>query len=257
LPVDVTPVSRRDFSRNHYEGRPEPAWNILPSVQLQRVSPRTFPLSDPKARCSHAVAGFIRLRLTAFRAALSSRRPCGAVSRDENTLAKITAVGRCPDSVSETGPEGVRADSRRRYNYGRRFSSTAFRPLHFPKEARFPFIPGLGRFELPSSVFADVSPKSRFPCLKVKTCEFPRTPFDVPSPLRSRSSFLDSEFMKSSIPIYLRESELALFGSGIVGRLRKNRFASSIFRYRHSLRSLIFGSPGNYPAPIQAQRGHN
>jgi hypothetical protein len=64
----------------------------------------------------------------------------------------------------------------------RRFSSTVFRPFHFPKEACLPFILGLGSFELPSLVFTNFSPKSRFPCLKNKTSEFPRTPFDALSP---------------------------------------------------------------------------
>ncbi len=64
----------------------------------------------------------------------------------------------------------------------RRFPFTAFRPLPFPKELRLPIIFGSESFELPSPAFADVSPKSRFPYRKVKTCEFPRAPFDAFSP---------------------------------------------------------------------------
>jgi hypothetical protein len=83
----------------------------------------------------------------------------------------------------------------------RRFSSAAFRPPSFPKEARFADHIRFREIRVAFARFRGVLSEESIPLPEVRTSEFPRTPFGVPSPFRSRLSFLDFRAFDNPAPI--------------------------------------------------------
>lgn len=111
----------------------------------------------------------------------------------------------------------------------RRFSSAAFRPPSFPKEARFADHIRFREIRVAFARFRGVLSEESIPLPEVRTCEFPRTPFGVPSPFRSRSSFLDFRAFDNPTPICLKRIGNADRDSGNVSKLRYIHLRPAIF----------------------------